>query len=217
MAAYFSAALAAKVIILVLENQSKRSILIKDWQTYGREETSGLMNRGFLFWINDFLIKGHKSFLTPADMYALSGDLRSRPLLDRMRRDWRRHKGSGKNALLWNLITANKFSILLGAIPRTALALIKLAQPFLITRILTYMQLQGTDAAEPKDAGYAIIVAVALFSVLDPVSSIRPIPARKIANIPVGHSKFLRPVRSSHNSHSPWRPYINCAPLCHRS
>lgn len=169
--AYFAIALATKFVILSLENQSKRSILIEDWQTYGREATSGFLSRSVLFWVNDFLLKGHRSSLTAGDMYALSSNLRSQLLLHRVSLRWEACKGSGKRALLWSTMSACRGIIMLGVIPRIGLSACKISEPFLVTRVITFIQQQGAEDGDPDEVGYALIVAVALLSLLRPVSS----------------------------------------------
>jgi hypothetical protein len=169
--AYFTAALVVKFAILCLENQSKRSNLIEDWKTLGREATSGLLSRSVLFWANDFLLQGYKSFLSIKDIYGLRRNLHSQLLLNRMSKHWRSHRGSGKTALLWNLLVSCRASILIGAIPRIGQSACKLAEPFLVSRVITYVLQQGTPGANPDDAGYALITAVFLVCIMRQVST----------------------------------------------
>lgn len=167
---YFAIALATKFVILCLENQSKRSILIEKWQSYGREATSGFLSRSVLFWVNEFLLKGHRSSLTAVDMYALSSNLRSKLLLSRLSARWEAYRGPSKRALLWSTMSACKGLIFLGAIPRIGLSACKIAEPFLITRVITFIQQHGTEQGDSDEVGYALIVAVSLLSILRPVS-----------------------------------------------
>lgn len=50
--------------------------------------------------------------------------------------------------------------------PRIGQAVCKVAEPFLVTSVISYVQRQGTAEAEPLDAGYALIAAVTLVCVL---------------------------------------------------
>lgn len=168
--AYFTGSVVAKFAILCLENQSKRSILIEDWKTYGREATSGLLSRSVLFWANDFLIHGYKSFLAAPDLYGLKRNLQSQLLLNQMSKHWKSYRGSGKRALFWNLLVSCRTGIIIGAVPRISQSLCKIAEPFLVNRVITYVQLQGTPEAEPEDTGYALIAAVFLVCILRRVS-----------------------------------------------
>lgn len=172
VAAYLAASIAARFAILSLENRSKRSILIDDWKLYGREATSGLLSRSVLFWANDFLLQGHKSILAASNLYALKQDLQSKLLLHRMGQHWSKYRTSGKNALFWNLLVSCRATILVAAVPRIGQAACKVAEPFLVSRVISYVQRQGTPEADSLDAGYALIAAVTLVCVLRRVSSI---------------------------------------------
>lgn len=167
---YLAASIAVRLVILWLENRNKKPILIDDSNSYGCEASSGLISRSVLFWATDFLRQGHKSALAPSDLYELRRNLQSKRLLHRMTQHWNTYKNSGSRALLWNLFTSCRATILIAAVPRIGQAACKVAEPFLVSRVITYVQRQGMPEAEPLSAGYDLVVAVTLVCVLRRVS-----------------------------------------------
>ena len=108
------------------------------------------------------MMRGFRASLSAETLYDTDQELRSEPLLQRMQENWRRHRNSGKHALLLSLLHSTKGPLLLGAFPRLCLTGFKVAQPFLITRVIDYVQKEGSPEAYPKSAGYALIAASAL-------------------------------------------------------
>lgn len=162
LAAVFTAMVVSKFVLFVFEIQGKRRILLQRWASLGREATSGIVSRGLFWWLNDLMMRGFRASLSAETLYDTDRDLRSEPLLRHMQENWRRCRGSGRHALLLTLLRSTKGAMLLGAFPRLCLTGFKIAQPFLITRVIDYVQKQGGVEAYPKSAGYALIAASAL-------------------------------------------------------
>lgn len=77
ISAVTSAALAAKLLILVLEEVPKRGPAV--FRT-SKEFTSGLWNRSAFWWLNSTFLKGYYEFLRVDDLYSLDHHLDSHHL-----------------------------------------------------------------------------------------------------------------------------------------
>lgn len=159
-----AAGIVVKACILCLEAQNKRAILIQDWKLLGQEATCSAVNTAFLWWANPLLWKGHTSVLKLDELPELEPKFRSQYVLPVMLREWETHKGSGKHALLWTLISATKFTILAGAVPRLLLSVCKLIVPFFVARVISYVSDYDTSDTLNfrSETGYTLILATAL-------------------------------------------------------
>lgn len=87
-AAVCTAGIIIKLLLLVLEAQSKRAILGSSHRNLSPEETSGILNRAFLWWINSVLVTGYQKLLTTDDLPPLGHDLASDQIREKMQRAW---------------------------------------------------------------------------------------------------------------------------------
>jgi ATP-binding cassette, subfamily C (CFTR/MRP), member 1 len=81
----FTAAVAIKCALLVLEAVEKRRFLLPNYQSYPFEATSGIFSRFFFCWLNPLLRRGHSRILALDDLYCLDKHLLSEylePLLN---------------------------------------------------------------------------------------------------------------------------------------
>lgn len=157
----FTAITACKVAMLVLETRTKRGALLLKWQHAGPEATSGIINRLFFWWLNRLMTSGYRGNLSISSLYDLDDELVSEPLLDRLRLYWRinKNKGDSKYPLVWALLHAVRGAILVCVVPRLCFSALKLAEPFLLLRVVQYMD----DTREEKpEMGYFLIVATGL-------------------------------------------------------
>jgi len=82
-------ALAAfKVVLLLLELQSKRSILREPWQDLSFEETESFFSRAFFWWVNSLLRRGRHELFEVGDLTPLPRELSSKLLRERMKQCW---------------------------------------------------------------------------------------------------------------------------------
>ena len=77
-----------KMVLLLLEMQSKRRYLKFPYRSYPPEATSGVFNRSFFWWINLLFRAGFRKLLSFNDLYALDEDLLSEPLGVKMQGSW---------------------------------------------------------------------------------------------------------------------------------
>jgi ATP-binding cassette subfamily C (CFTR/MRP) protein 1 len=85
VAAVASAAVSAKLVILVLEEVPKRG---STTTRTSKELSSGLWNRSVFWWLNSTLRRGFKSFLGMDDLSSLDHQLDSRFLASRINQTW---------------------------------------------------------------------------------------------------------------------------------
>ena len=75
IASDFTAAVAIKFVLLLLEAVEKRRFLLPIYQSYPFEATSGLFNRWFFLWLNPLFRRGHSRTLSLDDLYGLDKHL----------------------------------------------------------------------------------------------------------------------------------------------
>ena len=161
LALFSTAALVAKTVILCLELQRKGSTLIEKAASPGPEATSGILNRSMLWWLNSLLAGGYTTILSLTTLESLDPELHSQPLVERTINHWQRYRSTGKHALLRTLLWTLKGEILLGIAPRLIHSAFKISQPFLISKVIDYVQKQGTVNAYSTNFGFALIPATA--------------------------------------------------------
>ena len=172
LAALASISLASRLVVLLLELQSKSSFLVEDADALGPEATSGVISRVLLWWLNPLLARGYRTILSNQSLDNLDPLLRSKPLLHRMQHNWRRQRTSGKHALLRTIVFSLKVELAYGALPRAANTAAKVSQPFLITKVIDYVQKQGTSEEYSKNIGYTLVLASFLVYLGLPVSNL---------------------------------------------
>lgn len=75
IASDFTATVALKVVLLILESCEKRRILLPNFQSYPLEATSGIFSRSFFWWLNPLFRRGLRKTLSLDDLYALDKHL----------------------------------------------------------------------------------------------------------------------------------------------
>lgn len=94
IASLSTASLALKLLILILEEQSKRRWIIGDKETWSSEETAGLSNRIGFYWLNVLLLKGYSAALSIAKLPIIDSKLLSESLWERIGHKWKTGKRS---------------------------------------------------------------------------------------------------------------------------
>lgn len=160
VAAVFTAVLATKLVIFALEVHEKRAILLETWKSLGPESTSGFVSRGFFWWLNTLLMRGFSASLSLGSLWDMDEELQSRRLLQRIRNEWRSlRETGGKHALFLSTLYCIKEALAKCVFPRLCLTGFKFAQPFLIKRVISYIQ---DGEAGPKNTGYGLIAAAGI-------------------------------------------------------
>lgn len=84
----FTASLALRVVMLLLESTEKRSILLEAYQDYSEEGVSGPYNLGVFYWLTSLFTTGYRKVLDREDLYQLDEELRSVRLAKIMSEAW---------------------------------------------------------------------------------------------------------------------------------
>ncbi|CAD0106232.1 unnamed protein product, partial [Aureobasidium uvarum] len=158
VASVFSSALALKLVLLVLEAWEKDALLTPSYRDMAPEAKTGLYNRSVFWWLNHFLAVGFKKAIAFDDLYSLDDALSSKALAEKAQASWRRVDKTKEHALLWNTVACLKWPLLASIVSRLALIGFNYSQPFLITRIINYVD----DAGRDKNTGYGLIGAAAI-------------------------------------------------------
>jgi hypothetical protein len=156
--ACLSASLITKLLILILENVPKRKWLLQNEKLQSGESTSGLFNRGLFLWLNGLLRTGYSLLLTGDMLPSIHEKLSSSDLSDKFSSAWESCDQNRQNALLVAIIKCLRWDIAAIALPRLGLVGFSIAQPFLIGKIVTY--LESTESN--PNIGYGLIGAAAI-------------------------------------------------------
>ncbi|KAF2687109.1 P-loop containing nucleoside triphosphate hydrolase protein [Lentithecium fluviatile CBS 122367] len=152
----FSAAMALKAGILLLEAKQKSQWVHWDRKEHSPEETSGIFSLGVFFWLNKMFHLGYKNVLMIEDLYSLDSALNAKSLHDDFSRniDYSKLKGD-KFGLVKVLIRTLKVPLLLPILPRLALLGFTLSQPLFMEKLLEYLSQPALDG----NVGYGFIGA----------------------------------------------------------
>lgn len=187
-ASLLSASLALKTTLLILENVSKRTILIGPAPSH--ESTSGPFNRGLFVWLNSLLVSGWATVLTSNSLPAIYEKLSSEALLNRFESGWSKgasvrsqrftirpaanphqlaaNKQTRRRSLFLRTIVILKWELLGIALPRLVIVALTISQPFLITSALRFLSMPPTPSN--MNLGYGLIGAFAFVYIGSAVS-----------------------------------------------
>ena len=155
----FSAAIALKVGILLLEAQRKSRWVIWDEKEHSPEETSGIFSIGVFFWLNKIFLEGYKKILTLKDLYPLDSALNCISLHEEFLKNMNYSKLRGdKYGLVKVLARTLKVPLLLPIPPRLVLLGFTFCQPFFIEKLVNHLSKPKVDS----NVGYGFIGAIVL-------------------------------------------------------
>jgi ATP-binding cassette subfamily C (CFTR/MRP) protein 1 len=86
--AVVTASLGIKIVLLMLELQTKRRYLKAPFKHYSDETTSGLLDWSFLTWLNGLFRLGFRKLLTFDDLSRIDEKFRSGPMRERILFHW---------------------------------------------------------------------------------------------------------------------------------
>jgi hypothetical protein len=143
----FSAAMALKVVILLLEAQRKSKWVSWDDKEHSPEETSGIFSLGVFFWLNRLFLVGYNKILTIKDLYPLDSSLNGKALHDEFSRNMGYDKLKGDQFSLVKVLARTlRVPLLLPIPPRLALLAFTFCQPFFIEKLLDHLSEHNVDA-----------------------------------------------------------------------
>lgn len=155
----FSATIALKVGILILEAQRKARWVNWNEKEHSPEETSGIFSLGVFFWLNRMFVEGYRKILDIADLYPLDSSLNGKSLHAAFsaHMDYSRIKGD-KHGLVKVLTRTLQVPLLLPIPPRLALLGFTFCQPFFIEKLLGHLSQPELEA----NVGYGFVGASVL-------------------------------------------------------
>lgn len=156
-----------KLVAFVLELAEKRHVLLPPWNKLNREVTSSIINHSFFWWLNELLLRGFSATLSADNLYEIETSMKSENLSSKMKSK-RRAWGSARFPLLRRytpllaLCDALRGALLSGIFPRLCLTAFKFSQPFLIKRVIRFVNEKESANAEPTSVGVALAGATGI-------------------------------------------------------
>ncbi|KAJ5893247.1 hypothetical protein N7495_004938 [Penicillium taxi] len=157
----FTAAIAVKAVLFLLESLQRRIWLKWDWREHSPEETAGLYGLGSFLWLGPLFKLGFQKVLNVSDLFPIDSSIS----VERVQASFSQHsKGHNfqdeRHGLTKALARTLFIPFLLPVAPRIVLIGFTLCQPFLIEAILRF--LEETDTRLTTNKGYGLIGATIL-------------------------------------------------------
>ncbi|KAJ5642139.1 hypothetical protein N7490_006139 [Penicillium lividum] len=152
IASCFAGMIGVKVLVLLAEATEKHGILLEAYRHLSPEETSGIYSKSFFFWLNQLMTSGFRRVLRNEDLYPIDRDMSSELLQTRMKNAWDNAQQSKPRALFWAVLRANTKPFLYCVVPRLCQIGFRYAQPFLLTRTISF----ASDATQPDSVGWGL-------------------------------------------------------------
>ncbi|KAE8130892.1 putative multidrug resistance protein [Aspergillus pseudotamarii] len=163
IASIYCAIMATKACLLVLEAQRKQLLMGSNRTLTSPEAISGVISRTVFWWLNKLLVLGYQTLFTLTDLYPIDEDIDSEILGKRLKHYWRRDKnGNRSNALLKALVRCFARQLLVPVPARVLLIGFNYAQPFLVSRIISYVSVSGSGSSNDHNTRYGLIGATIL-------------------------------------------------------
>ncbi|KAF2734747.1 putative multidrug resistance protein [Polyplosphaeria fusca] len=153
----FTASFALKGVIFFLEAKEKRRYL-KTNQSCGPEETSGLYNQTFVWWLNKIIRSGYRHVLKPTDLYPVDESMKSEVLNAKFWTEWQKAAKTANPSLTRVVVRLLRWPLIIPFFPRLALLGFTFCQPLMIRRLLEFLQ----KRSESSNTGHGLIGAYAV-------------------------------------------------------
>ncbi|RDL32356.1 p-loop containing nucleoside triphosphate hydrolase [Venustampulla echinocandica] len=160
IASIFTAIVCFKFIILILEAKEKSNLIRPEFKCPSPEQTAGTLNRSFFWWFNPLLLIGFKQSLVVNDLFFNDDALTFDAWRDIIRRRLANADNSKPHALLKVMLATFKGLLLAGIIPRLCLTGVNYAQPFLVSRVVNFIE--QPETATSNKIAYGLIAAYAI-------------------------------------------------------
>ncbi|KAF9890446.1 hypothetical protein FE257_005851 [Aspergillus nanangensis] len=125
-----------------------------------KESTANVFNRSLFWWLNPLLFRGFKNVLEVENLTSIDERVNSDTDGDTFARKWEGLTEKSPSALIWLLILHHRGAIFAAFLPRVCLTGFTFAQPFLLTRIVSFLTEQ--DGNLTYEYGTGLIVATML-------------------------------------------------------
>ncbi|KAK6540555.1 hypothetical protein TWF694_009346 [Orbilia ellipsospora] len=157
LTALFTASIASKVSVLLLEAKDKRLFLRSPDTEKPPEETSGLFSRSVFWWLTPLLRNGYSKILGFSDLWHLDERIDAPDLKDHFYHTWQRYSTSKrKYRLARSSFRSLMWLFLSPVIPNILFVGLNFSQPFLISRTITFV-----SSNDPAEVGYLLLLAFA--------------------------------------------------------
>ncbi|OLN96559.1 Canalicular multispecific organic anion transporter 1-like protein 1 [Colletotrichum chlorophyti] len=154
IASVFTAALVAKVVILILEETPKRPLLRNNAEkNVAVESTTGIVSRSLFWWLNGLFLRGFRLVIGLDDLGAIDPKFDSNVLLRKLDQAWSKSKKSSNWSLVVTTFWAYRLTLLAGMLPRLLFAGFTFAQPFLVNQVVNFVGSPWTDDSRSVAAG----------------------------------------------------------------
>ncbi|KAL5086662.1 hypothetical protein Trisim1_008747 [Trichoderma cf. simile WF8] len=159
--ATFTAAVAFRFCMLLLESVEKRSLLKEVYRSYSPEALGSIFNRSVFWWLNRLLLRGSASVLRQEDLMSLDPQLLpSSANPSDFGSAWAKANKDTSHALFKTTITFFLKQFLPIFLPRVFLIGFNIAQPLLIYRAVSL--LAENQSQDRQNAGHGMIGATIL-------------------------------------------------------
>ncbi|KAK3336055.1 ABC transporter type 1, transmembrane domain-containing protein [Cercophora scortea] len=145
------AVLFLKVVLLCVECLSKEPILLDSWRGSTPEETSGILGRAVVWWINSVLLTGYKKVLVNERLPAIDSKLSSGTLRAKILHTWLQTNSPSLPLVLGKCFLWPFLSLV---VPRLCLLGFRYSQPLLISRAIVFVKSANTE----RGNGYYVIL-----------------------------------------------------------
>ncbi|PMB69814.1 Multidrug resistance-associated protein 1 [Beauveria bassiana] len=161
--ALFTAQLANKVLMLLVESLGKTRYLVGPWKALKRcpEAVASVFSRCSFWWLNDLLTRGFSATLDLDTLYETDEALRSSKLVSEFQGRIVETKPS-KYRLLLVIAACLKVTLIKTVIARVFVTGFKFAKPFLLQYIITFVQNDQKGGEYHKEIAFALIAATGL-------------------------------------------------------
>ncbi|KAJ4993969.1 Canalicular multispecific organic anion transporter 1-like protein 2 [Stagonosporopsis vannaccii] len=160
----FTASVALKVVILLLESKQKTAWLQWDWEKHSPEESSGFFDLGMFTWLKQLFLAGFSSVLAMDNLYSLDQDLSSETLHGFLNAHFDRNIPTGKKFRLAKALgRALLAPVLVPVLPRLILIGFTFSQPFFLAAVLDTVS-HRTESGAQRDSIGLIGAAVFIYT-----------------------------------------------------
>lgn len=144
---------------LTTESIGKERILLTK-QRRSPQDVNDLFSERLFWWLNQLFQRGYRSILAPTDLHQMDEDLCSPEINRRFRLVWFKHYNQNPEVTLPRILfSALRYDILFPIVPRLLLLAVTFAQPYLIMRLVTYIDHPTQSSTEE---GILLVLATAL-------------------------------------------------------
>jgi len=172
IASLFTASIATKVALLILETQQKsKENLKEEYRGLPPESTAGVIQQSLLTWIFPVFRQGYRVLLSPDDVFELRDDMKADTLAEKLRSTWNaRNRPERRLEFAWALLQATWLPNAHVVFPTLCNTAFNFCQPFLISSLLSLISQPDDGLSASK--GYGLIGATALIYLGRAISSL---------------------------------------------